>query len=76
VTRDVSLSEEESAQVCATVEPDGTVTVVAVLNAPLPQADITAYCATLGALPMAPRASLSGIVDFAVPAALADIPLM
>ncbi len=76
VTRDVPLNEEESGQICVTVAPDGSITVVAVLSAPLSPADITAYCATLGALPMAPRASLLGIVDFAVPAAPVGIPLM
>jgi spore coat protein A len=76
VTRDVSLNEEESGQVCVTVAPDGTITVVAVLSAPLPPADITAYCATLGAVPMAPRAALVGKVDFTVPTAPTGIPLM
>lgn len=74
--RDVSLNEEESGQVCVTVDAAGVITVVLVVTPPQTMAEITATCAALGAVPQAPKAALVGIVDFTDPAAPAGVPLM
>ncbi len=77
VTRDVSLNEETSGQVCVTIDPAGVITVVQVLPPPpQTQAQIAATCAALGAVPMAPRAALLGIVDFSMPGMPMGMPLM
>jgi spore coat protein A len=75
-TRLVSLNEEMSGQVCVKINPAGKVTVLQPpLSAPVPPADITAYCAALGGVPMAPIAALVGIVDNTNPALPLGIPL-
>ncbi|WP_051690006.1 multicopper oxidase domain-containing protein [Pelobacter seleniigenes] len=60
VTRQLSLNEEESAQVCVTVGPTGAITTVATFPAPNP--NIVADCAALGAVPQAPKAALLGTI--------------
>ena len=59
-TRPLSLNEEESSQVCVTVNPTGKITTVGTFN-PAP-ADIVAACATLGGVPQAPKAALLGVI--------------
>ncbi|HEY6000934.1 MAG TPA: copper oxidase, partial [bacterium] len=73
--RNVSLNEEASAQVCVTVSPIGAITVVNVLPAPMADpAAFAAYCATLGAVPMAPKSPKLGTVDLTVPTAPVGVP--
>jgi len=74
VTRQVSLNELESAQVCVTVDPvSGAITVVHVQLTPDP--NIAATCASIGAVPMAPQSAMLGTVDLTNPAAPVGIPL-
>ncbi|MDI6853514.1 MAG: multicopper oxidase domain-containing protein [Deltaproteobacteria bacterium] len=76
VTRQVSLNEEMSGQVCVKVTPSGQIKVVQVLPPPpLTEAQITAACAALNAVPMGPKAALLGTVDFTNPAAPLGVPL-
>ncbi|WP_303720764.1 multicopper oxidase domain-containing protein, partial [Malonomonas rubra] len=58
--RQLSLNEEESAQVCVTVAPTGAITTVATFPAFNP--NIVADCAALGAVPQAPKAALLGAI--------------
>jgi len=58
--RPLSLNEEESSQVCVTIDPAGVITTVATFN-PAP-ADIVAACAAAGGVPQAPKAALLGVV--------------
>ena len=76
VTRNVSLNEEMSGQVCVKVTPSGRIKVVQVFSTPLPEADIITACAALKAVPMGPKAAKLGIVDLTNPAMPMGIPLM
>jgi len=60
VTRQLTLNEEESAQVCVSVKPNGTITTLATFTAPNP--NIVADCAALGGVPQAPKAALLGSI--------------
>ncbi|MEK6247778.1 MAG: multicopper oxidase domain-containing protein, partial [Planctomycetales bacterium] len=60
VTRPLSLNEEESMQICVTVDPTGAVTTEA--QFPPHTANIAALCAALKAVPQAPKAALLGTV--------------
>ena len=71
VTRQVSLNEEESLEVCVTVDPAGNV--VALNVAPGP--NFLADCTAAGGVPFAPKAALLGTVDFTNPAMPLGIPL-
>jgi FtsP/CotA-like multicopper oxidase with cupredoxin domain len=62
-TRQVSLNEEESGQVCITISATEQIEVVFVLPAPVDQASIHAVCAVYGAVPQAPASALLGTVD-------------
>ncbi|MDA8085029.1 MAG: multicopper oxidase domain-containing protein [Nitrospiraceae bacterium] len=82
VKRNVSLNEAESGQVCVTVAPDGTITVVDVLPSPMTDpVAFAAYCAAIPpasggpAIPMGPREANVGTVDFTNPAAPMGVPL-
>ena len=76
VVRQVSLNEEISGQVCVTVNPAGIIKVTAVVP-PMPEAEITAYCAALNppSVPMGPKAAKLGVVDLTSPATPMGIPL-
>ena len=76
VTRNVSLNEEMSGQVCVKVTPSGRIKVVQVFSTPLPEADIITACAAFKAVPMGPKAAKLGIVDLTNPAMPMGIPLM
>jgi spore coat protein A len=76
-TRQVSLNEEESGQICVKVTPSGNIRLLTVFPPPpLTPAQITAACAAVGGVPMAPKAALVGTVDMTNPALPVGIPLM
>ncbi|PNU21849.1 copper oxidase [Geothermobacter hydrogeniphilus] len=56
--RRLTLNEEESAQVCVRILPDGTP--VTVQTFPTPNPNIAADCAAINAVPQAPKAALLG----------------
>jgi len=77
VTRPLSLVEEESQQVCVTVDPTGALVTVA--SFPTANPNIAADCAALGAVPQAPKAALLGIIQAdptQVGSPLVGVPLM
>jgi FtsP/CotA-like multicopper oxidase with cupredoxin domain len=74
--RQLSLNEEESSQVCVSVDITGAITgVLQVFPNKLTGPQLTAACATLGGFPMAPKAPVLGKVDLTNPAAPVGIPL-
>lgn len=75
-SRNVSLNEEMSGQVCVKVTPSGRLRVVQVFSVPLTEAEIMTACAALNAVPMGPKAAKLGIVNLTNPAMPAGIPLM
>lgn len=65
-TRQVSLNEEESGQVCVTVALDGSVNAIpGVVFDPNNPAVFMVNCATAGGVPFAPKAAKLGIVNAA-----------
>ncbi len=78
VVREVSLNEEMSGQVCATITPSGQIKVVQVFPPPpLTEAQMLAACAATRppSFPMGPKAALLGTVDQTNPALPVGIPL-
>jgi len=61
VTRALSLNEEESAQSCVSVKPNGTITTLFTTIADDPL--FLANCTAAGGVPQAPRAALLGTFD-------------
>ena len=79
VSRNVSLNEEGSGQVCVVGLPEGGFNVVLVVPPPaLPEAQLAAICTAFNpnAVPLGPKAAKLGTVDLSNPAAPAGIPLM
>jgi FtsP/CotA-like multicopper oxidase with cupredoxin domain len=75
-TRDVSLNEEMSGQVCVKLTPSGNIRVLLTLPPPpLSEPQIIAACAAVGGFPMAPKAAKLGLVDLTDPALPLGIPL-
>ena len=72
VSRDVSLNEAESEQVCATVRPNGNVQWLASVQ---PGPDFEARCEAAGGEPFGPREALLGIISGSG-ASVAGVPLM
>jgi len=62
VTRNVSLNEEESIQVCVTVAPDGSITAIDLGGAIFDPLDPANICFAAGGVPFAPKAALLGQV--------------
>lgn len=77
VVRQVSLNEEMSGQVCATVTPAGVINVVAVSPTILPEMQMMAFCAATNppSVPMGPKAAKVGTVDLTNPALPVGVPL-
>ncbi len=75
-TRQVSLNEEVSGQVCVKVNPAGKIKVLQVLPPPpLTEGQILAACAAVKGVPMGPKSNKVGIVDLTNTALPAGIPL-
>jgi len=75
--RKVSLNEEMSGQVCATVTPSGALKVIAVAPTLMTEAEIVAFCAATNpaSFPMGPKAAKLGVVDTTNPALPLGVPL-
>lgn len=75
--RKISLNEEMSGQVCATVTPSGTLKIVAVSPVLMTEAQIMAFCMATNppSFPMGPKAAKLGVVDASNPALPLGIPL-
>ena len=79
VSRNVSLNEEGSGQVCVKDLPGGGFNVVLVVPPPaLPESQLAAICTQVdpAAFPLGPKAAKVGTVDLTNPALPAGIPLM
>lgn len=75
--RKISLNEEMSGQVCATVTPSGTLKIVAVSPVLMTEAQIMAFCMATNpvSFPMGPKAAKLGVVNASNPAMPLGIPL-
>ena len=61
VIRDLALIEEESVEVCVTVNPDGTISQVEGVAGPFDPLDPANDCFAAGGVPFAPKAAVLGI---------------
>ena len=77
VVRQVSLNEDMSGQVCATITPAGNIMVTAVSPTLLTEMQMMAFCAATvpPSVPMGPKAAKVGTVDLTNPAMPMGIPL-